>query len=203
MSLYGCHQSWVLACRAISSSCSRSASPLIPYRLSRSATSRCLAAVRPRSSRLIFDGVARIALAASAVVMLLSSRSRRRWVPSAIRNAVGPRRGLMSALSARAPAGAPLCARSEIMIAPRESRPADELAQVSHHRITHAQRAAKRCAPFPGDVSPRRSQASADQVIELAVLVSPGASSWILDAWHGPGFADGPGPHAEQDDQLN
>src|SRR6266567_855432 len=99
MSLYCCHHPGALAWRASASSSSRPVSSVTPYRLSRSATSRCLAPLRPRSKRLILECVARIASAASSRVMPLASRNRRSCAPSAIRNAVGPDRAPASAPS--------------------------------------------------------------------------------------------------------
>src|SRR5260370_36188822 len=88
MSLYCCHQPEV---PAAGRGQQLFAYGLVgdPYRLSRSARSRSLASVRPRSRRLILEWVARIASAACAVVRLLASRSRRNRVPSAIRGTVG------------------------------------------------------------------------------------------------------------------
>src|SRR5437870_1991055 len=64
MSPYWCHQPGVLACRARARRASRSCSSVIPYSVSRSATSRCLKPLRPSSNRLILEWVARIASAA-------------------------------------------------------------------------------------------------------------------------------------------
>src|SRR5215510_6742480 len=168
MSLYGCHQPGVAACRVSASICSRSAGSVTPYRVSRSATSRCRAALRPRSRRLILEWVARIASAACPVVVPLASRNRRSCAPSAMRSTVGPLRAQANAPSAGRPLGVRAdslsAARSEIINPPCGSRPA---AFPSIDR-----RPPQRCARRAGAAaSPGRAAAgSAAQVVELTVL---------------------------------
>src|SRR6516162_10145464 len=179
MSRYCCHQPGVLAWRARASSSSRSTSSVTPYRVSRSATSRCLAPLLPRSRRLILEWVARIASAASATETWLSSRSRRSWAPSAIRSAVGPLRAATSARSACARAGATRPAWSEFIrsstpiAAERHSAKYSTGPPLPHSRPLRA--IADRNLGRRGGQSIRAGYPgrSVEQVVELTVLDAP------------------------------
>ena len=90
MSPYLDHQPGVLACRVSVTRPDRVFSSVMPYRVSRSVTSRSLKRTRPFSIRLILDREARISYAAWSGVMPAASRNRCSWIPTSMRGTVGP-----------------------------------------------------------------------------------------------------------------